>query len=159
MRHSGRPSAGPAAESQVRLGSRRGDHLVVDIIYEWRGDFDNAAVNALHAEGFEHRVLDDDWWAQVNRHSLGWVCARQGGELVGFVNVAWDGGVHAFVLDTMVTARMRRHGVGAQLVVVAVREARAAGCEWLHVDFEDHLRPFYLDACGFTPTHAGLIRL
>ena len=30
-------------------------------------------------------------------------------------------------------------------------EARAAGCEWLHVDFEDHLRPFYFGSCGFTP--------
>ena len=26
--------------------------------YEWRGAFDNAALNALHAEGFDHRVLD-----------------------------------------------------------------------------------------------------
>jgi hypothetical protein len=31
--------------------------------------------------------------------------------------------------------------------------------EWLHVDFEDHLRGFYFDACGFTPTNAGLIEL
>lgn len=37
--------------------------------------------------------------------------------------------------------------------------AAAAGCEWLHVDFEDDLRPCYFDACGFTPTNAGLIRL
>jgi hypothetical protein len=44
-------------------------------------------------------------------------------------------------------------------VEVATREARAAGCEYLHVDFEDHLRPFYYDACGFTPTNAGLIAL
>jgi hypothetical protein len=36
---------------------------------------------------------------------------------------------------------------------------RAAGCEWLHVDFEDHLRAFYFDACGFVPTNAGLIEL
>ena len=158
-RASGRPSAGPAAESECARGRVREIILVMDITYEWRGDFDNATVNALHAEGFEHRVLDDDWWAQVNRHSLGWVCARQGGELVGFVNVAWDGGVHAFVLDTMVTAGVRRHGVGAELVAVAVREASAAGCEWLHVDFEDHLRPFYFDACGFSPTNAGLIQL
>jgi hypothetical protein len=42
---------------------------------------------------------------------------------------------------------------------VAVERARAAGCEWLHVDFEDHLRGFYFDACGFTPTNAGLIEL
>jgi len=107
--------------------------------YVWRGDFRNAELNALHAEAFEHRFIDDDWEAQVARHSLGWVCARDGGELVGFVNVPWDGGVHAFVLDTVVAAN--------------------AGCEWLHVDFEEHLRAFYFDACGFTPTDAGLMRL
>jgi GNAT superfamily N-acetyltransferase len=87
------------------------------------------------------------------------VCARDGDELVGFVNVAWDGVVHAFVLDTMVTVGVRRHGVGTRLVEMAVEQARAAGCEWLHVDFEDHLRGFYFDACGFTPTNAGLIEL
>jgi len=38
--------------------------------------------------GFEHRVLEVDWWGLVNAHSLGWVCARRGvPELVGFVNV------------------------------------------------------------------------
>jgi hypothetical protein len=29
----------------------------------------------------------------------------------------------------------------------------------MHVDFDDHLRPFYFEACGFTPTNAGLISL
>jgi GNAT superfamily N-acetyltransferase len=125
----------------------------------WRGDFTNAELNALHAEGFAHEVLDWDWRGQVERHSLGWVCARDDGSLTGFVNVAWDGGSHAFILDTLVAAGARRRGVGAGLVAVAVREARAAGCEWLHVDFDDHLRPFYFDACGFRPTDAGLIAL
>jgi GNAT superfamily N-acetyltransferase len=132
------------------------------IDYRWRGSFTSAEANALHAECFDHPVLGDDEWdwrAQVEGHSLGWVCARDGEELVGFVNVAWDGVVHAFVLDTMVTAGARRHGVGTRLVEVAVREARAAGCEWLHVDFEDHLRDFYFGSCGFTPTNAGLIEL
>ncbi len=129
------------------------------IMYGWRGEFANAEVNALHAEGFEHRLLDGDWWSQVNRHSLGWVCARDGDELVGFVNVAWDGGVHAFVLDTVVTGRFQHQGVGTGLVRAAVAGAREAGCEWLHVDFEDHLRAFYFDSCGFTPTDAGLIPL
>jgi hypothetical protein len=31
--------------------------------------------------------------------------------------------------------------------------------EWLHVDFEDHLRGFYFDACGFRPANAGLVEL
>jgi hypothetical protein len=129
------------------------------ITYEWRGAFDNAELNALHAEAFDHRVLADDWKGQVERHSLGWVCARDGDELVGFVNVPWDGGVHAFILDTMVAGRAGRRGVGTHLVAVAVDGARAAGCEWMHVDFDDDLRTFYLEACGFTPTNAGLIAL
>lgn len=130
------------------------------ITYEWRGRFGNEALNALHAEGFGHRVLeDDDWWAQVNRHSLGWVCAWEGDDLVGFVNVAWDGAVHAFILDTLVTARVQRRGAGKGLVALAAEQARAARCEWLHVDFDDGLGSFYFGACGFRPTNAGLIAL
>ena len=123
------------------------------------GSFENAEVNALHAEGFGHRVLDDDWRGQVERHSLGWVCARDGTDLVGFVNVAWDGGVHAFVLDTLVAPRARRRGMGTRLVARAVDEAREAGCEWIHVDFDDDLATFYFEACGFVPTKAGVIAL
>ena len=129
------------------------------VTYEWRGVFENVEVNALHAEAFGHPVLEDDWDGQVERHSLGWVCARDGDELVGFVNVPWDGGVHAFILDTMVAEMTRRHGIGVQLVAIARAEAQAAGCQWLHVDFDDHLRTFYFDACGFTPTDAGVIAL
>jgi GNAT superfamily N-acetyltransferase len=131
----------------------------VPVAYEWRGEFSSAELNALHAEGFAHELLDWDWREQVERHSLGWVSAREDGELVGFVNVAWDGGSHAFVIDTLVAAAARRRGVGIDLVKAAEREARAAGCEWLHVDFQDHLRGFYFDACGFVPTNAGLIEL
>jgi GNAT superfamily N-acetyltransferase len=129
------------------------------ITYKWRGEFDNADLNALHAAGFDHPVLDDDWNAVLRRHSLGWVCAYDGAELVGFVNVAWDGGVHAFVLDTLVRPDHGRQGIGTELVAAARREARQAGCEWLHVDFEPHLRGFYFDSCGFTPADAGLIPL
>ena len=96
---------------------------------------------------------------QVHRHSLGWVVARDDAKLVGFVNVPWDGLVHAWIQDTMVGTRTRHQGVGSELVAVAVREARGAGCEWLHVDFEPELEPFYFDACGFRPTLAGLIHL
>ncbi|MFJ8858168.1 GNAT family N-acetyltransferase [Streptomyces sp. NPDC102451] len=129
------------------------------ITYEWRGNFDNERVNALHAQSFEHPPEAIDWLARTHRHSLGWVCARQDGELVGFVNVAWDGGDHAFVLDTMVAEDFRGAGVGTELVHTAARGARTARCAWLHVDFEDHLQAFYFDACGFKPTDAGLLAL
>jgi GNAT superfamily N-acetyltransferase len=132
------------------------------IEYRWRGDVANTELNRLHAEAFETRVYDDsewDWVSQLTGHSLGWVVARNGGSLVGFVNVVWDGLVHAWLQDTMVATSARHRGVGSALVETAVAEARAAGCEWLHVDFDEHLREFYVDACGFTPTGAALMQL
>ena len=132
------------------------------ITYEWRGAFGNDEVNALHAEAFGTQVYSAeewDWRAQEGGHSLGWVIAREAGALLGFVNVPWDGLVHAWIQDTMVATAARHRGIATELVARAVDQSRAAGCEWLHVDFEDHLRPFYLEACGFEPTNAGLIRL
>jgi GNAT superfamily N-acetyltransferase len=130
------------------------------IDYRWRGPIDNDALNALHANGFGTRLFDTDWATQLARHSLGWVTAHDGERLVGFVNVAWDGGVHAFLLDTLSASDVRRQGIGRRLVALAVDGAREAGCEWLHVDWdEENLTRFYLDACGFTPTPAGLIAL
>lgn len=129
---------------------------------EWRGAFTNIEVNALHAEAFETRVFTDDEWDWVTltaHHSLGWVTARAGEQLVGFVNVVWDGLVHAWLQDTMVAASARHGGVGVAVVRAARDGAAAAGCEWLHVDFDDDLRPFYFDACGFRPTNAGLMEL
>ena len=127
--------------------------------FEWRSEFHNQELNALHAEAFAHAILQIDWTGQVKAHSLGWVTARDAGELVGFVNVAWDGGIHAFILDTIVSANRRRQGIGTRLIAVAAAEARAAGCEWLHVDFDQEHRPFYLDACGFKSAPAGLLAL
>ena len=93
-------------------------------------------------------------------HSLGWVTARDGaGDLVGFVNVVSDGGDHAFLLDTKTHGANQRQGIGARVVRVAAEHAKAAGCEWLHVDFDAHLAPFYFDACGSRATDAGLIHL
>jgi GNAT superfamily N-acetyltransferase len=129
------------------------------VTYRWRGRFDNSEVSKLHSDAFGQPSGTHDWWEQVSQHSLGWVCGRDRGSLVGFVNVPWDGASHAFVVDTIVAPKVQRHGVGTGLVAVAVREARTAGCDWIHVDFEDHLRGFYFDSCGFRATSAGLIDL
>lgn len=126
---------------------------------DWRAPVTNEELEALHAEGFGHEATGFDWLARLSRHSLGWVCARRDGDLVGFVNVIWDGGAHAFILDTVVTPAVQRAGVGTSLVSAAAAGAREAGCEWLHVDFADHLAGFYFESCGFRPTQAGLIRL
>lgn len=129
------------------------------IDYRWRGPITDAEIVAL-VEAHGGRPASG-WWEQIRPHSMGWVSARRrdDGALVGFVNVAWDGGDHAFLLDTKVASEHQRQGIGAALVSHSAKHARAAGCEWLHVDFEDHLVAFYFDVCGFRPTQAGLIHL
>jgi GNAT superfamily N-acetyltransferase len=94
--------------------------------------------------------------ALVERQSLGWCTARIDGELVGFTNVIWDGLVHAWLQDVMVSPSQQRTGIGQAMVELAVEEARRAGCEWLHVDFDDDDAEFYLERCGFKQAKAGL---
>ena len=130
--------------------------------YEWRGACSDTELNQLHAEAFETRIVDDDGWSWtdlLDRHSLGWVVARDGGDLVGFVNVIWDGRAHAWLQDTMVATKARRGGIGTRLVALARDGALGAGCHWLHADYGEHLAHFYEDNCGFAPTHAGLMAL
>ena len=118
---------------------------------------DDDALNALRRAAWER--VGDQAWGPVLARGLGWVCALDDeAGLVGFVNVAWDGGVHAFLLDTTVHPARQRHGLGRALVAEAAAMARERGCEWLHVDFEPELAAFYA-ACGFVPTPAGLIDL
>jgi ribosomal protein S18 acetylase RimI-like enzyme len=96
--------------------------------------------------------------AAIRARSLFHLGAHAGERLVGYLNVAGDGGGHAFLLDTTVHPEFRRRGIATALVRQATEEARAGGAEWLHVDYEPHLGSFY-EGCGFRPTPAGLIRL
>ena len=94
----------------------------------------------------------------VLERSLTHVGAYDGDRLVGFVNLAWDGGIHAFILDTCTDPAFRRRGIARDLVRQAVAVARDHGIEWVHVDYEPALEPFYR-ACGFRPSAAGVMRL
>jgi len=120
---------------------------------------DNDELSALHTRAFRGAVQPTPWRERLQRHALTWVGAFDNGRLVGFVQVCWDGGAHAFLLDTAVDPQWQRRGIGLRLVEAAAADAAAAGCDWLHVDFEPHLEEFYLGKCGFGPTKAGLLRL
>ena len=99
-------------------------------------------------------------YAEMLRRSLchGTVRTPDGEVLIGFINVAWDGGIHAFLLDTTVHPDFRRRGIATGLVRRVSEAARERGAEWLHVDYEPHLETLYR-GCGFAPTKAGLLRL
>jgi ribosomal protein S18 acetylase RimI-like enzyme len=113
-------------------------------------------LNDLCAASWDGHEWSD--FEMVLGRSLGYVCAYLGGELIGFVNLAWDGGSHAFILDTTVHPDVRRRGIGRRLVRLAVEVAEQGQVEWVHVDFEPRLRRFYQE-CGFRHTEAGLLRL
>ena len=119
-----------------------------------------------HPSDEQLRALMQRAWGGPGPESFGPILARSlvhvgaldGGRLVGFVKVAWDGGIHAFILDTSVDPDFRRQGIATAMVIAARDAARARGVHWLHVDFEPHLAGFY-SKCGFADTAAGLIRL
>lgn len=103
----------------------------------------------------EHRRRD---FKAVLSHSMAYVCVYRGTELIGFVNVAWDGMTHAFILDTTVHPEHRRQGIGNELVKQAIAQARLRGVAWVHVDYEPHLKLFYAE-CGFRPSEAGVLKV
>ena len=117
---------------------------------------DNNALNALWATAWNEVAVRD--FSSILSRSLAHIGAFDGVHLIGFVNVASDGGIHAFVLDTCVAPEFRRQGIATRLVEIATNVARERGAEWLHVDFEPHLTGFYR-SLGFAATEAGLIRL
>ncbi|WP_040862802.1 GNAT family N-acetyltransferase [Nocardia niigatensis] len=120
---------------------------------------DDEALSQLHTDAFGGDHMLTPWKARLERHSRSWVGAFVGDRLVGFVHAVWDGGRHAFLLDTAVAPDLRHQRIGASLVEALISDLRELGVEWLHVDYEPHLDNFYRDACGFRTTNAGLLRL
>ena len=126
------------------------------LVYVVESALSNDALNALFAAAWPNHTESD--FQPILSRSLTYIGALSDEQLVGFVNVAWDGGVHAFLLDTTVHHGFQRRGIGARLVQEAAAVARARGIHWLHVDYEPHLENFYR-TCGFNSTLAGLMRL
>ena len=129
---------------------------MTDVAILTRPPLADAQLNALFAAAWPAHAARA--FGPVLARSLAYCGAFHGEELVGFVNVAGDGGAHAFLLDPTVHPAYRRRGLGLGLVRRAAELASATGAEWLHVDYAPDLAPFYA-AAGFRPTEAALLRL
>ncbi len=115
------------------------------------------------SDGVLNELFDAAWpnhrsrtFAPILRRSLVYVGAFAVDRLVGFVNVAWDGGIHGFILDTTVHPSHRCQGLVLALLEEAAHAAFELKMEWLHVDFEAELEPLYRKA-GYVHTEAGLL--
>lgn len=94
----------------------------------------------------------------VLKRSLTHIAAYRNDHLIGFANMAWDGGVHGFLVDVCVHPDYRDHGIGQSMVESALSVARQRGLKKVHVDFDPHLRDFYR-SCGFKSTDAGILTI
>lgn len=127
----------------------------MEIEIRTRPEMDQASLNALYAAAWPNHQ-EQDVLRGLTTHCLGYVGAYAGEALVGFAKLAWDGDLHAFLLDPTVHPAWQRRGIGRRLVQRLVEVARESGMEWVHVDYEQALHPFY-QACGFAPTPAGVL--
>lgn len=157
----GTGSAGKAAppspgRNESTSRSPRGGERGMDVQFTTNPVIDSEQLNLLFSAAWPAHVARD--FSSVLARSLAYVCAFAGDQPVGFVNLAWDGGAHAFLLDPTVHPDFQRRGIGKELIRMAVSIARQRGVEWLHVDYESSLGEFYRQ-CGFRPTAAGLIEI
>ena len=129
---------------------------MTDVEIQVRPALTDEQLNALFAAAWPSHTPRT--FAPVLARSVAYVGAFRADRLIGFVNVAGDGGAHAFLLDPTVHPEHQRRGVGLALVRRASELARAAGAEWVHVDYELRLAAFYA-AAGFRPSAAGILRL
>jgi GNAT superfamily N-acetyltransferase len=156
-RPKGSACAAPNPKPKAELGDiERRKSPSAPVHFRIRPPLTDRLLNALYAQAWPHHRSFD--FRAVLRRSLAHVGAYEKRTLVGFVYLAWDGRQHAFLLEPTVVPRLRRQGVGRELVRRVVAEARRRGVDWVHVDYEPALAPFY-HACGFRPTPAGLIDL
>lgn len=126
------------------------------ITYRIAPDVTDSELNQLFASAWTNHA-DRKFESELS-HSLTYICAYDGPRIVGFANVAWDGGLHAFLLDVTVQADYQRRGIGHELVARVKEIGTQHHIEWLHVDYEPQLEPFYR-ACGFQETKAGVLNL
>jgi GNAT superfamily N-acetyltransferase len=129
----------------------------MEIEYRVNPAVTNAELDDLYLASWPNHHPPYDFGPEL-AHALAYVCAYEGDRLVGFVRLAWDGGIHCFLLEPTVRPELRRRGIGRTLVERVVAVARERRLHWVHVDFDPELADFYR-ACGFRPTEAGLIRL
>ena len=123
--------------------------------------FKNAKITDTQLNG----LFGSSWPNHTNRYfgpvlerSLAYFSGFDNQQLVAYLNLAWDGGRHGFLLDTTVHPSYRRQGIALEMIGQAKKAASKNGLEWLHVDFESKYEQLYLKA-GFGCSSAGVLRL
>ncbi len=111
-------------------------------------------MSELHARAFGYRgEVVQPWASRLERHSLTWVGAFMGDRLIGFVHACWDGGAHAFLLDTIVDPDHQTLGIGQRLVESLHRGGQGRGVSQGHHNGNAQIS-YRLTGIGGGRTHA-----
>lgn len=103
--------------------------MTEDISFGFNQPLANDDLNSLFASTWGYSSLQPrryDFQPMLER-SMAYACAHSSGRLVGFVNLAWDGGVHTFISAAVVHPDFQKRGIGSQLVRQVVDVARKRG--------------------------------
>ncbi|MBT2551393.1 GNAT family N-acetyltransferase [Arthrobacter sp. ISL-65] len=92
-----------------------------------RFNVDDASLSQLHADAFGAPSRMTPWRERLELHSVSWVGAFEGEQLVGFVHAVWDGGSHAFLLDTAVAPGYQSQGIGTAIVKSLIEDIAKRG--------------------------------
>lgn len=82
----------------------------------------NDKLNELFVQSW-HAHTDMDF-ESIHLHSLACVVSYNNDEPIGYINIAWDGYIHAFLLNTTVHPDWRLKGIGQALVQKAAAIAK-----------------------------------
>lgn len=81
---------------------------------------------------------------------------RKDNQLIGFLRVITDKGIHAFIVDLNVHPAFQKHGIGNALVQETVNDLKKEGYYHIQLVFYPELEEFYRK-CGFEIIQAGMI--
>ena len=106
-------------------------------------------VDLYESVGWTTYTRDPDRLHLAVARSLRVVCARDGEKLVGLARVVGDGLTIVYLQDILVVPSHQRQGIGAALMVEALRPFEDVRQQVLLTDDEPRQREFY-EAMGFS---------
>ena len=103
--------------------------------------------------------FEDTDFDRILQHSLAYFTIRDDqNRLIGYCNLAWDGGRHASLFDLNIHPDFRHQGLAIKMIQQVKQVAIDNNIRFFHVDFDPTLEPLYKKA-GFDMISAGLMLL
>lgn len=90
--------------------------------------------------------------------SVFYICAYEGENLIGFLDVVGNGVTDAYIQNFLVAADRQGCGIGKAMMDLAVKRLTELGIRNAWLIFDPELEPFYRQF-GFAPLAGGRLRL